>query len=194
MLLRWYKLDIHVASSRVRVYRNPCTTKDEHTPFEANFGFSLEELLDHLLMSSMGPSIPVSQDVSERSRLLQEVHALVRSVLQLHKDQMQARLEPSTASHFVRGDKATVVTKHLVLRGHPNRKLQYRLLGPFIIEQIGKHIYRLKLPTTVRLHLVFHANNLRPCSTASLRPHVPVTVSEGDGEELTVSHIFVVCI
>jgi hypothetical protein len=32
----------------------------EHTPFKANFGFSLEEPLD--MMFGMQPSIPVSQD------------------------------------------------------------------------------------------------------------------------------------
>jgi hypothetical protein len=51
----------------------------EHTPFEVNFGFSLEEPLD--LLFSMRPSIPVSQDATKRLRLLQELHTLVRSVL-----------------------------------------------------------------------------------------------------------------
>jgi hypothetical protein len=48
----------------------------EHTPFEANFGFSLEEP-PHLLFS-MRLSIPVSQYASERLRLLHEVHAMIR--------------------------------------------------------------------------------------------------------------------
>jgi hypothetical protein len=61
----------------------------EHTPFEANFGFSLEEPLD--LLFSVRPSISVSQDATERLRLLHEIHTLVRFVLQLHKDEMQAR-------------------------------------------------------------------------------------------------------
>jgi hypothetical protein len=39
----------------------------------------------------MRPSILVLQDASERLKLLHEVHALIRSVLQLHKDEMQAR-------------------------------------------------------------------------------------------------------
>jgi hypothetical protein len=59
----------------------------EHIPFEANIRFSHEDPPD--LLSSMRPSIPVSQDASERLRLLHEVHALVRSVLDLHKDEMQ---------------------------------------------------------------------------------------------------------
>jgi hypothetical protein len=165
----------------------------EHTPFEANFEFSHEEPPD--LLFSMRPSIPISQDAIERLRLLQEVHTLVRYVLQLHKNEMQARIEPSTTPHFARGDKVSVVTTNLFLRGQPNRKLRDRQLGPFSVEeQIGKHGYRLKLPPTVRLHHVFHVNNLRPCSTAPLRLAVLVTVPEGDDEEFDVSHISLVCI
>jgi hypothetical protein len=148
-------------------------------------------------MFRMRPSIPpVSQDASDRLRLLQEVHALARSVLQLHKDDMQARLEPSTAPRFVRGDKqVTVTTKHLFLRGQPERRLRDRPLGSFAMEEhIGKHNNKLKLPTTIRLHTVFHVNSLRPFSTSSLRPAVPVNVLEGDDEEFEVSHFYVVCI
>jgi hypothetical protein len=88
-----------------------------------------------------------------------------------------------------------VITTNIFLRGQPNRKLRDRQLGPFTVEeQIRKHSYRLKLPAIVRLHLVFHVNNLRPCSTVPLRPDVPVTVPEGDDEEFDVSHISDVCI
>jgi hypothetical protein len=61
----------------------------EHSPFEANSGFSLEE--PYNLVFSLRPSIPVSQDVTEWLRLMQEVHTLIPSVLQLLKDEMQAR-------------------------------------------------------------------------------------------------------
>jgi hypothetical protein len=116
-------------------------------------------------------------------------------VSQLHKDEMQARTEPSTTPHFARGDKVSVVTANLFLRGQPSRKLRDRQLGLFTLEErIGKHSYIMKLPATVRLHHVFHVKNLRPCSTASLRPVVPVIVHEGDDEEFDVSHISAVCI
>jgi hypothetical protein len=78
--------------------------------------------------------------------------------------------------HFARGDKVTVVTYILFMRAHPKRRLHYRHVGPSSIEErIGKHNYRIKLPFTVRLHNVFHNNNLRPCSTTSLHHDVPVT-------------------
>jgi hypothetical protein len=109
---------------------------------------------------------------------------------------MQARTEPSTTPNFAKGDKVLVVTTNLFLRGQPNRKLRDEKLEHFTVEeQIGKHSYKLKIPATVRLHLVFHVNNLRPAgSTAPLRLVVPVTVPEGDDEEFDVSHISVVCI
>jgi putative transposase len=165
----------------------------EHTPFEANFGFSPEEPPD--LLFSMRPSIIVSHDASERLQLLHEIHTMVRCVLQLHKDEMHARTEPSTTPHFARGGKVLVVTANLFLRGQPNMKLRDRQLGPFTVkEQNEKHSYRLKLPKTIRLHHVFHVNNLRPCSTAPLRQAVPVTVPKGDDEEFDVSHISAMCV
>jgi hypothetical protein len=47
----------------------------EQAPFEASMGFSPEEPLDHLF--DMQLSTPVSQDASQRLRLLDEVQALV---------------------------------------------------------------------------------------------------------------------
>jgi hypothetical protein len=83
------------------------------TPLRGHFWFHEEP---HDLLFNMRPSIPVSQDASEQVRVLHEVRALIRSVLQQHKDEMQARSEPSTTLHFVRGDKVTSFTKNLLLR------------------------------------------------------------------------------
>jgi hypothetical protein len=75
---------------------------------------------------------------------------------------MQAHSEPSTAPHFVQGNKVTIVTKNLFLRRQPNRKLRDRQLGSFSVdEQIRKHSYILKLPATARLHPVLHVNKLK---------------------------------
>jgi hypothetical protein len=147
-------------------------------------------------MFSMQPSIPVSQDAYERLRLLHEVNTRVRSVYSSTETRCK-RMEPSTAPHFVRGDNVSIFTSNLFPRGQTNyRKRKDRQLGPFIVEEhIGKHIYILKLPATIRLHNVFHhMSSLRPCSTEPLRPVVPVNVPQGDDDEFGISHIFVVCI
>jgi hypothetical protein len=50
----------------------------------------------------------------------------------------------------------------------------------------------MNLSATLRLHPVFHVNNLRPCSTTSLRQAVPNIVREGDDEEFEVC-TFLLC-
>jgi hypothetical protein len=60
------------------------------------------------------------------------------------------------------------------------------------VENIGSYI--LKVPATIRLHPVFYANNLRPCSTSSLRPTVPIATLTYDDEEFDISQFSVVCI
>jgi hypothetical protein len=85
--------------------------------------------------------------------------------------------------------------KHFFLRGQPYRKLRDRQLGYSTFEeQIGKHIYKLKLQATVRLLPVVHVNNICPYFTASLRFDVPLTSPKGDDDEFEVYHISNVCI
>jgi hypothetical protein len=87
----------------------------EHTPFEADCGFYPEEPQD--LLFSMRMSNPISQDATKRLRLLHEIHTMIRSMLHLHKDEIQARTKLST-----------VVTSNFFLRGQPNKKLKDRQL------------------------------------------------------------------
>jgi hypothetical protein len=108
---------------------------------------------------------------------------------------MQARTKPPIAPYFIRGDKVTVVTNNLCLRGQPNRKIRDGELGHFSVEvQIGKHYHKLRVPTIFRSHLVFHVNNTRPCSTTSLRLVVSTTTREDDDALFDVAHIYDVCI
>jgi hypothetical protein len=52
--------------------------------------------------------------------------------------------------------------------------------------------YRLELPSTVRLHLGFHLENLRQCPTATLRLFDPVTTHEDEDDEYDHDRISVV--
>jgi hypothetical protein len=137
----------------------------EHTPFEANFGFS------HDLLLPMRPPIQVSVAAEERSHSLREAHKLVTHVLRLHKDETPARPQPSINPHFLLGDKVSVVTKGLFLRRQLNGKLEDIQLGSLtILEKIGANINTMELPYNVRLHAMFHVMStiqLCPCPTAT---------------------------
>ena len=51
----------------------------------------------------------------------------------------------------------------------PQKKLDWKNLGPFTVKQmIGSHACELALPATMRIHLVFNVNLLRPATKDSL--------------------------
>ena len=58
------------------------------------------------------------------------------------------------------GDRVWVTTKHWQ-NDRPSRKMANQIEGPFeILEQVG-HSFRLKLPRSSKVHLVFYAEKLR---------------------------------
>ena len=62
---------------------------------------------------------------------------------------------------FAVGQKVWLHVKNITVQ-RPSRKLDWQRYGPFrIIERIGKAAYRLKLPTELKIHNVFHVSLLR---------------------------------
>ena len=90
------------------------------------------------------------------------------------------------AETFEVGNEVVLAMRHLHVNEHLPVKLKCRWIGPFSIAKVISPVaYRLDLPPTWRIHLVFHVSNLKRFhrseeSERVERPPSPIVV---DGEE-----------
>jgi hypothetical protein len=95
---------------------------------------------------------------------------------------------------FIVGDKVWVTTKNWKT-DRPSRKFSDQMAGPFeILEQIG-HSFKLRLPTAIRVHPVFHADRLRKDPGNPLPGQTnpePEPLQVNDQEEYEVQEILAV--
>lgn len=84
------------------------------------------------------------------------------------------------------GDKVYLVTTNIKTK-RPMKKLDDKKIGPFTItEKVSSHAYRLKLPSTMKIHNVFHVNLLsgyKDDSDFHRRQAQPPPVVTEEGEE-----------
>jgi hypothetical protein len=80
----------------------------------------------------------------------------------------------------------------------PSKKLDQKRIGPFrIVERIGLQAYRLELPTTMKIHDVFHVSLLEPAKQNVIPdrtqpPPLPVeleSVTEYEVEDILDSRV-----
>ena len=98
------------------------------------------------------------------------VHQLqeAQEILQRELIKSRAAMERSAnqrrraAPNLVVGQKVWLLRRHITMT-RPSAKLDVRRLGPFeILEQIGSSAFRLKLPSAIKIHPVFHVSLLEP--------------------------------
>nr|KYP46466.1 hypothetical protein KK1_031922 [Cajanus cajan] len=66
-----------------------------------------------------------------------------------------------------------------------NQKLGLRYFGPFsIIEKIGEVAYKLMLPPSSKIHLVFHVSLLKPCKGTHATPCMPLPLMTNEHDPL----------
>ena len=96
-------------------------------------------------------------------RLREAQVVLQRDLLKTRKAmEISANRRRRRAPDLVPGQKVWLLRKHVVTR-RPSRKLDVRRLGPYeIVEAVGRSAFRLKLPPSMQIHLVFHVSLLKP--------------------------------
>uniref|UniRef100_A0A8C6K7U4 Gypsy retrotransposon integrase-like protein 1 n=1 Tax=Nothobranchius furzeri TaxID=105023 RepID=A0A8C6K7U4_NOTFU len=135
------------------------------SPFEASLGYQ-PPLLPGTFPDSITPSV--------RSHMMacKRVWNHTRSALQRTSAQNKryADRRRISAPAYSVGQEVWLSSQHFPLKGAP-RKLSPRFLGPFPIAAIiSPSAVRLRLPSHLRVHPVFHVSQIRPVSSSPLFP------------------------
>ena len=153
------------------------------SPFFANQGFEPRMSFD-LARTNEASENKEPKDIAQH----------MKQIWELLQDQLavsQARMEESANRHrkppprYQVGDKVWLSTRNIQTQ-RPSRKLDYKQVGPFkILERIGATSYKLELPSSMKIHPVFHSHLLRLDPDNALEgqhkePTPPIIV---DGEE-----------
>ena len=152
-------------------YNNSEQASIKKSPFFANYSFHPSLHLSPLKDSS----VPASFDLVSN---LQEIHENIKSEIFLAQQQQEKyynQHRKPTPDYNI-NDFVFLSTKNIkTLR--PSKKLDHRFIGPYkVLEKIGSHAYRLDLPSSIKIHPVFHVSLLLPAQNSSL-PDFPNRVA-----------------
>ena len=153
------------------------------TPFFAHTGHPPQCSFDLSLPTRWPENIEDLETVTK----LNEIHKLVRAEIRYAQERQQEVADESRvpAPTYQPGDKVWLNARNITTR-RPSVKLDHKRLGPFLVTAlVGKYTCRLELPTTMKIHNIFHACLLEPAASDPfpgqiIPPAPPVDV---DGEE-----------
>lgn len=166
-------------------YNNLENASTKVSPFFGNYGYHPSLRID--VTSTDSPS---ADDYAARLRTLHEQLRLEIQHAQVSAEKFANPLR-AEAPTFVIGDNVWLLRKH-IHTNRPSSKLDYRRLGPFeVLENYGLAC-KLRLPSTMKIHPVFHVSLLESVSKLvsprASEPAPPPVVIE-DHEEWEVEAI-----
>jgi hypothetical protein len=139
-------------------YNNSTHSATNFSPFFANFGYNPRTFSTTLDSTINNPAAAaVVKDLSEIHELCRENIAAANKRYAHYYDKSR---RPTPI--YIPGTMVLLSLRN-VKTSRPSRKLDIRRAGPFkILERIGSHAYRLDLPSTMKIHPVFHVSLLDP--------------------------------
>ena len=156
-------------------YNNASNASTRYSPFFLNSGFH-PRVPTSLLQVQQSPNPSVQEFLEEQNMAL----TLAKEAIEEAQGHQARNADTRRRDHgFKVGDQVLLNTENITMAADQNRptaKLQARFMGPYtIVEQHTPVSFRLELPTTMKIHDVFHVDRFRPYrpSPETLGPRTP---------------------
>jgi transposase InsO family protein len=137
-------------------YNNTEHSSTKTTPFFANFGF-------HPKFSVTVPRVTKDNiPCPDHIKALLDIHSEMKFNIQSANERHARHFDTKAIAQpdFSVGDKVWLDARNLRTE-RPAKKLDYKRVGPFqILEKVGTRSYRLDLPSTMKIHPIFHVGLL----------------------------------
>lgn len=141
-------------------YNNAVQSSTRHAPFHATYGFHPRSSVFQVT-PGVSDVLP-SNDVGFKIQSLQELHEVLKDEIRMAQRQQASQYNNHhrPTPSFNIGDQVFLSSRN-IRTTRPSRKNDYTHLGPFeVVSRVGSHAYRLNLPSSMRIHPVFHVSLL----------------------------------
>ena len=169
----------------------------QNTPFMLNYGrhpwvpANMTEHLRDVKMWQSHEKVPAANAFIDK--ITKAISLAKQSMHQARENQLKYLSGRAREHSFTPGQHVLLSSKNIKLRSSGTAKLQPKWLGPFkLVRMVGTQAAELELPSTMKIHDVFHVSLLKPYQS---RPgnvaDPPVVYVDGDQEfdvELVRSH------
>jgi len=169
-------------------YNNVRQSTTGCSPFYANYGYHPRFTID--LNEFKKHPVPSAYDMAKH---LKELHEQLTDLITTAQNQ-QAKYYDAKHKRieFQVGDKVWLSSRNIKTQ-RPSKKLDWKRLGPYtILKRIGTQAYRLQLPSSFKIHPVFHVSLLDKHMESNIpdriQPPPPPVIIENQ-EEFEVEEI-----
>ena len=139
----------------------------QNTPFMLNYGrhpYVPANMTEHLRDAKMwvkDEKVPAANAFIDR--ITKGITLAKHSMQQAQERQAKYASGKAREHPFQPGQRVLLSSKHIKIRSDGTAKLQPKWLGPFkLIKMVGKQAAELELPSTIKIHDVFHVSLLKP--------------------------------